>query len=172
MDDRDQPDTNVIRLRRRGDPGEAERKRLASTIFAEEDDVGTFSRGNLVPPKQSAHRDEEPPVAPDPFFDELQKEPSMSSASAEAERLASESTAAYFDQIDSQTPDLTATNAHRAPASRFGCRQGRLRASSFAFHVGSAPERPSCDRLGSQRRSAAPSCSQRARASPRSSPRR
>ena len=50
MDGRDQPDTNVVRIRRRGDPSEAERRRLASTIFAEEDDVGTFSHGNLVPP--------------------------------------------------------------------------------------------------------------------------
>ena len=50
MDGRDQPDTNVVRIRRRGDPSEAERRRLASTIFAEQDDVGTFSRGNLVPP--------------------------------------------------------------------------------------------------------------------------
>ena len=104
MDDRDQPDSNVVRLRRRGDPGEAERQRLASTIFAEEDDVGTFSRGNLVPPKESAGRDEEAPAAPDPFFDELQNERSVSSRPAETERLPSESTAAYFDQIDSQTP--------------------------------------------------------------------
>ena len=50
MDGRDQPDTNVVRIRRKGDPSEAERRRLASTIFAEQDDVGTFSRGNLVPP--------------------------------------------------------------------------------------------------------------------------
>lgn len=104
MDDRDQPDTNVVRLRRRGDPGEAERKLLASTIFAEEDEVGTFSRGNLVPPKQSADGDEQAPAAPDPFFDELQNGRSVSSASAEAEPVAPESTAAYFDQIDSETP--------------------------------------------------------------------
>ena len=51
MDGRDQPDTNVVRIRRRGDPSEAERRRLASTIFAEPDDVATFSRGNLVPPR-------------------------------------------------------------------------------------------------------------------------
>ena len=104
MDDRDQPDSNVVRLRRRGDPGEEERQRLASTIFAEEDEVGTFSRGNLLPPKQNAHGDEEAPAAPDPFFDELQNERDVSSGSTEGEPFASESTSAYFDQIDSQTP--------------------------------------------------------------------
>lgn len=104
MDDRDQPDSNVVRLRRRGDPGEEERQRLASTIFAEEDDVGTFSRGNLLPPKQNADHDEEVPAGPDPFFDELQNERNASSVPSEAEHVASESTAAYFDQIDSQTP--------------------------------------------------------------------
>ena len=54
MDGRDQPDTNVVQIRRRGDPSEAERRRLASTIFAEPDDVATFSRGNLVPPRPNS----------------------------------------------------------------------------------------------------------------------
>lgn len=74
MDDRDHPDTNVVRLRGKGDPGDAERKRLASKIFAEEDDVGTFSRGNLVPPPKSAGREPEASTpVPDPFFDRLQR---------------------------------------------------------------------------------------------------
>jgi hypothetical protein len=44
MDDRDHPNTNVVQIRRKDDPGEEERRRIAETIFAEED-VGTFSRG-------------------------------------------------------------------------------------------------------------------------------
>jgi hypothetical protein len=59
MDDRNRPDTNVVLLRRKGDPSEAERERVASTIFAEPDDIATFSRGNLVPPRPDT-RDEEP----------------------------------------------------------------------------------------------------------------
>jgi hypothetical protein len=50
MDNRKRPNSKVVRLRRNGDPSDEERQRLASTIFAEEDEVGTFSRGNLVPP--------------------------------------------------------------------------------------------------------------------------
>jgi hypothetical protein len=34
MDGRNHPDTNVVRLRRKGDPSEVERERLASTVFA------------------------------------------------------------------------------------------------------------------------------------------
>lgn len=49
MDNRKLPDTNVVRLRRNGDPSNEERQRLASTIFAEQDEVGTFSRGNFCP---------------------------------------------------------------------------------------------------------------------------
>src|ERR1700733_3120773 len=75
MDGREQPDTNVVRIRRKGDPSQAERRRLASTIFAEEDDVGTFSRGNLVPPPTdhpTGPRDEDAATA-DPYFENLQR---------------------------------------------------------------------------------------------------
>jgi len=50
MDDRKPPESNVVRLRRDGEPDEEERQRLARTIFASEDDVATFSRGNLLLP--------------------------------------------------------------------------------------------------------------------------
>jgi hypothetical protein len=71
MDDRKPPESNVVRLRRDGEPDKEERRRLARTIFASEDDVGTFSRGNLLlPPKAPPH--EEPPAEPDPFFEQLQ----------------------------------------------------------------------------------------------------
>ena len=74
MDDRTRPDTNVVLLRRKGDPSEAEREHVASTIFAEPDDIATFSRGNLVPPRPDTRDDaEEPAASPDPFFDRLQE---------------------------------------------------------------------------------------------------
>ena len=101
MDDRDHPDTNVVRLRRKGDPGDAERKRLASKIFAEEDDVGTFSRGEPVPPPKSAgHEPEASTPVPDPFFDRLQR----GRTEDDTLLVESDSTARYFDQIGSQTP--------------------------------------------------------------------
>ena len=65
MDDRTRPDTNVVLLRRKGDPSEAERERVASTIFAEPDDIATFSRGNLVPPRPDT-RDDAEEAAPSP----------------------------------------------------------------------------------------------------------
>jgi len=71
MDDRKPPDTNVVRLRRSGDPSDEERQRLASTIFAPQDEVGTFSRGNLVPPAPSAPPASNKPPAADPFFEQL-----------------------------------------------------------------------------------------------------
>jgi hypothetical protein len=95
MDGRDQTDTNVVRIRRRGDPSEAERRRLASTIFAEEDDVGTFSRGNLVPP--STDHPTEPPDddrgTADPYFENLQRtrgrdEQRATAAQSDSETLA------------------------------------------------------------------------------------
>jgi hypothetical protein len=74
MDDRTRPDTNVVLLRRKGEPSEAERERVASTIFAEPDDIATFSRGNLVPPPPDTRDDaEEPAPSSDPFFDRLQE---------------------------------------------------------------------------------------------------
>lgn len=103
MDGRDQPDTNVVRIRRRGDPSEAERRRLASTIFAEQDDVGTFSRGNLVPPPKdhpTEPRDDQPNG--DPYFESLQGAHGGHDQSATAARSDSE-TIAYFDQLTTQS---------------------------------------------------------------------
>jgi hypothetical protein len=74
MDSRQPPDTNVVRLRRNGDLSDEELRRLASTIFAEQDEVGTFSRGNLVPPKPPTPPTRDDVSSPDPFFDELQTE--------------------------------------------------------------------------------------------------
>jgi hypothetical protein len=93
MDGRDQPDTNVVRIRRRGDPSEAERRRLASTIFAEQDDVGTFSRGNLVPPPTEPPDDDRGTA--DPYFENLQRSHSGHAHSASPAPADSETTA-YF----------------------------------------------------------------------------
>jgi hypothetical protein len=68
MCDLDSTDRNVVPLRRGGGPDEEERRRLASTIFAEPDEIGTFSQGNLVPPP-SQSPDEEG-RQPDPFFED------------------------------------------------------------------------------------------------------
>jgi len=64
MDNRKPPDTNVVQLRRNGDPSDEERQRLASTIFAEQDEIGTFSRGNLVPPAATTRACQRPSVSP------------------------------------------------------------------------------------------------------------
>lgn len=105
MDDRTRPDTNVVLLRRKGDPCEAERERVARTIFAEPDDVATFSRGNLVPPPPDARdANDELAASGDPFFDRVQ----AASRTDEAQRtdLADdrESTDAYFDRLTTQSP--------------------------------------------------------------------
>ena len=106
MDGRDQPDTNVVQIRRRGDPSEAERKRLARTIFAEEDDVGPFSRGNLVPPPSSPsiQSRDAARVEPDPYFENLQQNRGVDRHRGASSRTDSE-TSAYFEQLTNAAPD-------------------------------------------------------------------
>ena len=117
MDDRTRPDTNVVLLRRKGDPSEAERERVASTIFAEPDDIATFSRGNLVPPRPDTRdADEEPAPSPDPFFDRLQ-EASKTDGTQPADLADDgESTDAYFDRLATQSPAEMSTSGAPAPA--------------------------------------------------------
>ena len=102
MDNGKTPDTNVVRLRRNGDPSDEERQRLASTIFAEQDEIGTFSRGNLVPPAPTAPPASDEPSAADPFFEQLQTP--ASGAERRAAAGDSDATAAYFERLSSQTP--------------------------------------------------------------------
>jgi hypothetical protein len=105
MDNRKPPDTNVVQLRRTGDPSDEERQRLASTIFAEQDEIGTFSRGNLVPPAPTtpaAHN--HPPATADPFFEQLQAPPTSEKTNAAAAVGERAATAAYFERLGSQTP--------------------------------------------------------------------
>ena len=105
MDDRDQPDTNVVNLRRKHDPDSGQREELASTIFADEDEIGTFSRGNLVPPRASGPRTNGRSTAPaDPFFDRYRQGPSNGTASDDNAAVDEDSTAEYFDRMNARTP--------------------------------------------------------------------
>jgi hypothetical protein len=119
MDDRTRPDTNVVLLRRKGDPSEAERERVASTIFAEPDDIATFSRGNLVPPRRDT-RDDDAELAPpsDPFFDRLEEASKTDGTNPADLADARESTDAYFDRLATQTPEEMSTTGAPAPAVR------------------------------------------------------
>ena len=101
MDDREPLESNVVRLQRDGEPDEEERQRLARTIFASEDEVGTFSRGNLLLPSPTPPPHEESPAEPDPFFDQLQS-PDQSATPSVLRRDRAE-TVAYFEKLGSQT---------------------------------------------------------------------
>jgi hypothetical protein len=102
MDDREPPDTNVFQLRRKDDPGEEERRRIASTIFAEED-VGTFSRGNLVAPKRPSEDEEEAAEGGDAYLEQLQEARAAEHAEA-ATRARDAETTAYFERLGRQSP--------------------------------------------------------------------
>jgi hypothetical protein len=104
MDDGKPPDTNVVRLRRNGDLSDEERQRLASTIFADQDEVGTFSRGNLIPPAPPAPPASNEPPAADPFFEQLQAEASNTTDQAASGARKRDTTDEYFDRLGSQTP--------------------------------------------------------------------
>ena len=117
MDDRTRPDTNVVLLRRKGDPSEAERERVASTIFAEPDDVATFSRGNLVPPRPDTRdADKESGPSPDPFFAGLQEASTTDGTQPSDLAADGESTDAYFDRLAAQSPAEMSTSGAPAPA--------------------------------------------------------
>lgn len=93
MAERNDHETNVVPLQRRKDPAEADRASLARTIFADEDDIGTFSRGNLVPPssKRSPQDENQDGVDDHPHDSEDHR-----SAVSEVD---AESTTAYFERI-------------------------------------------------------------------------
>jgi hypothetical protein len=114
MDDRKPAENNVVRLRRDGEPDEEERRRLARTIFASEDEVGTFSRGNLLLPPNPPPR-EEPPAEPDPFFESFQApERSTTPDASLGDRT---DTVAYFERLGSQTAvEMSADAANAQPA--------------------------------------------------------
>ena len=117
MDDGKPPDTNVVRLRRNGDLSDEERQRLASTIFADQDEVGTFSRGNLIPPARPAPPASNEPPAADPFFEQLQTEASNAKHDTTAAGNERDATAEYFDRLGSQTPAEMTHSVSPPPAA-------------------------------------------------------
>lgn len=79
MDDRDRAKSKVVPLRRKGRSKNGDREHVASKIFAEEDGIGTFSLGNLVPPKRRDSADDAHGIPPDGF--EREQEPDSASPS-------------------------------------------------------------------------------------------
>jgi hypothetical protein len=73
MDDRDRAKSKVIPFRRKKRSENGDREHVASKIFAEEDGIGTFSLGNLVPPKGHGSADDARGILPDGF--EREQEP-------------------------------------------------------------------------------------------------
>jgi hypothetical protein len=115
MDDRKPPESNAVRLRRDGEPDEEERRRLSRTIFASEDEVGTFSRGNLLLPPHKPPPDE-PPAEPDPFFEQLQAPDHSATPGIPVGDRAD--TVAYFEKLGSQTAaEMSADATAAQPAT-------------------------------------------------------
>ena len=118
MDDRKPPDTNVVRLRRNGDPSDEERQRLASTIFAEQDEVGTFSRGNLVPPAPATPPASNEPAGGGPVLRAASDPTVERQAQSRSGRPATrDATAAYFERLGSQTPAEMSESVAPQPAA-------------------------------------------------------
>lgn len=112
MDDRDRPDTKVVRLRRQGDPDEARREQLARTIFAREDESGTFSLGNLIPPEpKQDNGDDVPEDKPDTFFDRVRRERQAQANATVDPAAPGDGTAAYFDQFSARSAAEMAASA-------------------------------------------------------------
>jgi hypothetical protein len=145
MDSREPQDSNVVRLRREGEPSDEERERLASTIFASEDEIGPFSRGNLVPPAPAASSDE-PTTVEDPFFDQQLREPRPAESSTRLamesdeffSRLAEQDAVEMAEQLRSRRPPPAALPGSAQipqPKQRSG-RVAARRSSRPAVHIG------------------------------------
>lgn len=114
MDDHDHPDTNVVNLHRRDDLDSRRREQIARTIFAEEDEIYTFSQGNLVPPSPVPPTQErESPE--DPFFEEQlrRQRPTADATAATVPGQQRSETDAYFEQLASQSAAEMARGLHR-----------------------------------------------------------
>jgi hypothetical protein len=118
LDDREDPDSSVVvNLRRKDDPDEAERERLASTIFAPEEETATFSMGNLVPPRKPSTDDPvEDTTQADPFIDELRRQNADRAGHNGAQ--GDDDTLAYFERLSDQTPAEMADGQPIAPRAR------------------------------------------------------
>lgn len=114
MDDHDHPDTNVVNLHRRHGLDRDRREQIARTIFAEEDEIYTFSQGNLVPPAKSPPT-AEPEAPEDPFFEEQLRRARTDvdhPAASQAAQEQSEETDAYFAHLASQSATEMARELH------------------------------------------------------------
>ncbi len=107
MDGHDHHDTNVVNLRRETDLTDEEREQIAATIFADADEISTFSQGNLVPPAPPPD-DQKTEATADPFFAEqlrrrAEKAPPRSAPEDEQGREASPSeTDVFFERLVAQ----------------------------------------------------------------------
>ena len=112
------PDSKVVPLRRSQELGAEDRERLASTIFAEQDDYGTFSRGNLVPPSSPSAAGDDP-AEPDEFFERVQAK--RRDQTGDADRTGEiDATAEYFARLGSQTPAEMSGDASADPVPMSG----------------------------------------------------
>jgi hypothetical protein len=103
MDDRDHHDTNVVSLRRKDDLRGRDQDQVASTIFAEQDEISTFSQGNLVPPSPPGQSVSQGPTQPaDPFFDQHLQRPGTDRELTSDANVGKE-TDEYFDQLVAQS---------------------------------------------------------------------
>jgi hypothetical protein len=116
MDDRDHTDTNVVHLHRQAERDEAEREALARTIFADQDEIGTFSRGNLVPPTETDPQHEDSKPAADSFFDRYQAQDAGEHTATKGTADALEGTAAFFDEINARSAAEMVASPGPAPA--------------------------------------------------------
>lgn len=124
MDAHDHPDANVVNLHCRYGLDEQRREQIASTIFAEQDEIYTFSHGNLVPPTPSAPP-AEPEGADDPFFEQQLRRPHARTRAQTSEPAEQQSeTDAYFEQLASESAtemaqrlDCAGEQAKRLPGS-------------------------------------------------------
>jgi hypothetical protein len=106
MDDRDRAKSKVIPLRRKGRSENGDREHVASKIFAEEDGIGPFSLGNLIPPKHRAPPDDAHGILPDGF--EREREPGPASTLQDA--AVDEEPDEFFEELIAHTSVGTLTD--------------------------------------------------------------
>jgi hypothetical protein len=103
MDDRNRSKSKVVPLRRKGRSENGDRGHVASKIFAEEDGIGTFSLGNLVPPKHHAPADDARGLRPD---GEREPDSAFPERAAAVEQERDE----FFEELIARTSVGTATD--------------------------------------------------------------
>jgi hypothetical protein len=104
MDNRKPPDTNVVRLRRNGDPSDEERSGSRARY--------SLSRTRSAPsraaisslPRRPHRPPQPPPCSGGPFFEQLQAPPTSDKTNAAAAVGEHDATAAHFERLGSQTP--------------------------------------------------------------------